>query len=140
MRVGIIRPVRHSTNQYASDNYGDGMLMKVAASDGSQQGTATLGSSLARAAFDGANVWLANQSSNTVRKLRASDPAIPNDAPEGNLVGPTQFSVNADSHSVTKQQRTQGATHNRFAPSSTNPCIQETAPERLASLSNSARP
>jgi hypothetical protein len=64
----IIRPVRHSTNQYASDNYGDGILMKIATSNGSQQGTATLGGSLARAAFDGANVWLANQSSNTVRK------------------------------------------------------------------------
>jgi DNA-binding beta-propeller fold protein YncE len=49
-------------------NSGSNTVTKVRASDGSNLGTFTVGSSPEGVAFDGANIWVANQGSSTVSK------------------------------------------------------------------------
>ena len=48
-------------------------MIKLRASDGAVLGTFGVGSAPLGLAFDGANIWVTNQNSNTVTKLRASD-------------------------------------------------------------------
>ena len=68
-----------------SQNPGDSTVTKLRASDGSPLGTFTAGTRPVAAAFDGANIWIANQGSNDVTKLRASDGAVLGSFPVGQL-------------------------------------------------------
>ena len=50
-------------------------MTKLRASDGANLGNFDVGAASFGVAFDGANIWVANQGSNTVTKVRASDGA-----------------------------------------------------------------
>jgi DNA-binding beta-propeller fold protein YncE len=50
-------------------NYFDGTVTKLRASDGTNLGTFTVGTSPAGVVFDGANIWVTNFGSNSVSKL-----------------------------------------------------------------------
>ena len=51
-------------------------MTKLRASDGAVLGHLRRGRSPVGVAFDGANIWVANNGSNTVTKLRASDGTV----------------------------------------------------------------
>jgi DNA-binding beta-propeller fold protein YncE len=57
-------------------NLFDGKVTKLRASDGAVVGVFDTGLSPDGITFDGANIWTANQDSNSVTKLRASDGAV----------------------------------------------------------------
>jgi DNA-binding beta-propeller fold protein YncE len=62
---------------------GSNMITRLLASDGGFQGAFEVGLQPIAAAFDGANIWVANASSHTVTKLRASDGALLATIPSG---------------------------------------------------------
>ena len=50
-------------------NYSDNTATKLRASDGDLQGTFNVGNGPIGVAFDGANIWVANEYSSTVSRL-----------------------------------------------------------------------
>jgi len=80
-----------------------------------------LGGSLAGAAFDGANIWIANNQHDTVTKLRASDGQILGTFPVGTAPeaivfdGTNIWVANRNSNNLTKLQTSDGAVLGTFA-------------------------
>ena len=60
-------------NVWVTSDIPGGSVVELRASDGSFAGSFSLGSYPVGAAFDGANIWVANSGSNTVTEIRVSD-------------------------------------------------------------------
>jgi DNA-binding beta-propeller fold protein YncE len=57
-------------------NFGDGTVSKIQANDGTVLGTFNVGGAPMGVTFDGANIWVSDNATNRVMKLRATDGAI----------------------------------------------------------------
>ena len=82
-------------------NTGDSTFTKLQASNGSNLGTFSVGSSPLGVAFDGANIWVANSQSNTVTKMRASDGSI------GGMASPNKLKAGRRKPSATTRKAEQ---------------------------------
>ena len=90
-------------------------MSKLRASDGALLGTFAVGSNPHGVAFDGANIWVANFSSNNVSKLRASDGTLLGTFAVGSFPNGVAFDganiwvTNISSNTVSKLRASDGA-------------------------------